>query len=86
MEFADWFPNIPSKFSLPQHPKDDHLFDLAIESQAVYLVTWETRLLKLHEAHPTEAKRLRQLAPNLTILTPGQLAEALKIIPHAANN
>ncbi len=78
LEFADWFPNVPSKFTLPQHPKDDHLFDLAIESQADYLVTWETRLLKLREAHTPEAKRLRQLAPNLTILTPSQLVEALK--------
>ena len=79
LEFADWFESVPARFSLPQHPKDDHLFDLAIESRAAYLVTWETRLLKLREAHTAEAKRLRRLAPKLAILTPGQLADALKL-------
>ncbi len=36
---------VPSRFSLPQHPKDDHLFDLAIQAQADYLVTCESRLV-----------------------------------------
>ena len=72
-------PDVPARFSLPQHPKDDHLFDLAIQAQADYLVTWESRLLKLQSADTPEAQRLRQLAPKLTILTPKQLSDALKI-------
>ena len=78
LEFADWFDQVPAKFSLPRHPKDDHLFDLAIAARAAYLVTWESRLLKLRNAHTPEAKSLRQLVPNLTILTPKELADALK--------
>ena len=78
LEFADWFPLVPARFSQPSHPKDDHLFNQAIESQASYLVTWESRLLKLRQADTTDAKRLRQLAPALTILNPMELAETLK--------
>jgi putative PIN family toxin of toxin-antitoxin system len=80
LELADFFPDVPARFSLPRHPKDDHLFDLAIQAQADYLVTWESRLLKLQAAETPEAQRLRQLAPNLTILNPKQLADALKLI------
>ena len=79
LEFADWFPDVPARFSLLRHPKDDHLFNLAIESRAAYLVTWETRLLKLCKAHTAAARQLRQLAPKLVILTPAQLAAALKL-------
>jgi putative PIN family toxin of toxin-antitoxin system len=79
VELAELLPDVPARFSLPQHPKDDHLFDLAIQAQADYLVTWESRLLKLQSADTPEAQRLRQLAPKLTILTPKQLSDALKI-------
>ena len=79
LEFADWFDQVSTRFSLPQHPEDDHLFDLAIAAQAAYLVTWESRLLKLRDAHTPEAKRLRQLAPKLIILTPKELADMLKL-------
>ncbi len=79
LESADWFESIPQLHLLPLHSKDDHLFDLAIEAEAVYLVTWEKRLLKLRNAHTPEAKRLRQLAPQLKILTPGELAGTLKL-------
>lgn len=78
LEFADYLPHVPARFSLPQHPKDNHLFDLAIAAKAAYLVTWESRLLKLRDAHTSEAKRLRRLAPKLTILTPKELADTLK--------
>jgi putative PIN family toxin of toxin-antitoxin system len=78
-ELADFLPAVPTRFSLPQHPKDNHLFDLAIETKADYLVTWESRLLKLQAADISEGQRLRQLAPNLTILNPKQLADALKL-------
>ena len=78
LEFCDYFPDVPARFSLPQHSKDDHLFDLAIEAQAVYLVTWESRLLKLHRYDTPEAQSLRHLAPNLSILNPVELAKAMK--------
>jgi putative PIN family toxin of toxin-antitoxin system len=80
VELAELLPNVPTRFSLPQHPKDDHLFDLAIQAQADYLVTWESRLLKLQTTDNPDGQRLRQLAPNLTILNPKQLTGALKLL------
>jgi predicted nucleic acid-binding protein len=38
IEFADWFDRVPARFSLPDHPKDNHLFNLAIAARATYLV------------------------------------------------
>ena len=78
LEFADWFESVPARFSLPQHPKDDHLFNLAIESGASYLVTWETRILRLKDTDTPESSRLRGLAPALSILSPKELAAILK--------
>jgi putative PIN family toxin of toxin-antitoxin system len=75
LEFADWFEDVPPKFSLPSHAKDNHLFDLAIESQSSYLVTWESRLLKLREDLSPEAMLLRDIAPQLLILTPKEFSQ-----------
>ncbi len=79
LEFADWFDVVPARFSLPSHVKDDHLFNLAIASQSSYLVTWETRLLELQGADSSHAKRLRELAPGLSIVNPKELAQALQV-------
>jgi putative PIN family toxin of toxin-antitoxin system len=81
LELADWFETVPARFSLAQHPKDNHLFDLAIEAHAEYLVTWEARLLKLQTSESPEARNIRLLAPALKILTPKELADALKLTP-----
>lgn len=78
LEFADWFDPVPNVFTWPQHPDDDHLFNLAIHAKAQYLVTWETRILKLAADTIPAADVLRRLAPDLTILTPRQLADKLR--------
>lgn len=75
---ATTFDPVPGIFTWPQHPDDDHLFNLAIEARADYLVTWETRILKLATDTKPAAELLRRLAPNLSIITPKQLAELLK--------
>lgn len=67
---SDWIEPIPGVFSLPDHPKDDHLFNLAIAAKADRLVTWESRLLALNEPDSVDGQRLRRLAPQLRILTP----------------
>lgn len=72
------FAAVPKKFNWPQHPDDDHLFDLAIESRASYLVTWEKRLLGLSSQSTDASKLLRKLAPGLIVCTPKQLAERFK--------
>jgi putative PIN family toxin of toxin-antitoxin system len=69
---------VPIAFTWPQHPDDDHLFNLAIAAKAVYLVTWESRILKLGVDTTAAALLLRHLAPQLAIVTPPQLAAELK--------
>ena len=76
--FADWFEKVPPHFTLSSHPKDDHILNLAIESKAEYLVTWEGRILKLLSDPTAEAEQFRKLAPQLKIVTPKDLAENLK--------
>jgi predicted nucleic acid-binding protein len=56
----------------------DHILNLAIESKAEYLVTWEGRILKLLSDTNAEAEQFRILAPQLKIVTPKGLAERLK--------
>jgi putative PIN family toxin of toxin-antitoxin system len=75
---ATYFSNVPQAFTWPQHPDDDHVFNLAICAKAKYLVTWETRILALATDTTTAADLLRRLAPDLAIVTPKQLADLLK--------
>ena len=76
--FADWFEKVPRRFTMSSHPKDDHILNLAIESKAEYLVTWEGRILRLLSDTNAEAEQFRRLAPQLKIVTPKGLAERLK--------
>jgi putative PIN family toxin of toxin-antitoxin system len=69
---------VPRAFTWPQHPDDDHVFNLAIHARARYLVTWEARILKLATDAAPAADLLRQLAPELEIITPRQLADLLR--------
>lgn len=68
---------IPNQFTWPEHPDDDHLFNLAIHAQARYLVTWETRILKLAADQSEAATSLRRLAPQLQMVTPTEFVKAI---------
>jgi putative PIN family toxin of toxin-antitoxin system len=68
---------VPSAFTWPQHSDDDHVFNLAIAAQANFLVTWETRILKLATSMTPSGTLLRKLAPGLSIVTPAELAAHL---------
>jgi len=78
LEYADWFEDVPEVFSLSGHTKDDHLFNLAIESKSRYFVTFEHRLLALQDSQTADARRLRRLAPTLRIVNPPLLVQELK--------
>lgn len=75
---ATFVSGVPAAFNWPQHPDDNHLFDLAIHAKARYVVTWETRLLKLSTEASAVADLIRHLAPDLVILTPQELADLLR--------
>jgi predicted nucleic acid-binding protein len=72
---------VPRAFTLARHPKDDHLFNLAIAGRADYLVTFETRLLELDKKHSDDGARLRELTPELRIVAPSSLAAELAAHP-----
>ena len=75
---AEFFDPVPHVFTWQAHADDDHLFNLAIEAKAKYLVTWENRILKLGTENSNDAAALRQLAPDLIILTPKMLTDELR--------
>jgi predicted nucleic acid-binding protein len=72
------FDDVPYAFNWPQHPDDDHVFNLAIHAKVKYLVTWETRILKLISEASPAGQRLRELAPELEIVTPQQMAGLMR--------
>ncbi len=72
------FDPVPNLFTWPQHPDDDHVFNLAIHAKAKRLVTWEARILRLGTEPSPAADLLRQLAPDLRIVTPMKFAEELR--------
>ncbi len=76
-QLAEHASHVPDAFTWPQHPDDDHVFNLAIHAKATCLVTWEARILKLATETTRAAELLRRLAPELRIVTPKALAEEL---------
>jgi putative PIN family toxin of toxin-antitoxin system len=78
LQYAEIVPSVPNVFSWQQHPDDDHVFNLAIHAKADYLVTWESRILKLASDMTPDALLLRRLAPQLAIITPKMLSEQLR--------
>lgn len=75
---SKFVPDVAGAFHWAEHPDDDHLFNLAIQAKADYLVTWETRILRLSGESSPAAVLLRQLTPDLSIITPKQLADLLR--------
>lgn len=69
---------VPERFLHSAHPKDNHIFDLAITASADFLITWERRYLEMDRMHPQVALQLRQLAPDLRIMTRRDLIAELR--------
>jgi putative PIN family toxin of toxin-antitoxin system len=79
---ANAFESVPNAFNWARHPDDDHLFNLAIHAKVRYLVTWEKRILSLLGSATSESEMLRQLAPDLSIITPKELAQTF-VLPRS---
>jgi putative PIN family toxin of toxin-antitoxin system len=62
--------DVPSLFSPPRDPDDEPYLDLAIATDANYLVTWDKDLLELMQDVPFRAQY-----PRLTILNPVALLQ-----------
>ncbi len=72
-----WREDVPERISLEVHPKDDHLYNLAIEGSCPFLVTAEKRHLEIETRHPDFAAKLRTLAPELRVVHPLELIRIL---------
>jgi putative PIN family toxin of toxin-antitoxin system len=81
LSLATLFDPVANVFTWLHHPDDDHIFNLAVEAKADFLVTWENRILKLAGDVTDDGKRLRALAPELKIVTPKQFSEQLRLLP-----
>lgn len=77
LRYSRFVEPVPQAFTWTRHPDDDHVFDLTIAAGARFLVTWETRILGLLAEQSDDARRLLALAPQLTIITPKDLAAQL---------
>lgn len=75
---GEFLRQVPNVFTLPEHPDDDHLFNLAIAGKAKFLVTWENRLLKLSERDSEAAAKLQDLAPTLKVVDPPTFLQELR--------
>ncbi len=71
--------DVPLRFHYPRDPKDEPLVNLALAAGAKYLVTWDNDLLDLGNEGNAEGATLRVDAPGLTILTPPELLQVLRL-------
>ena len=78
VEKVELFDRVPSRFTFPLDPNDDHIFNLAISAGADYLVTWDKRILRLETGQSEAGDALRQLAPQLRIVNPEEFATLLR--------
>jgi putative PIN family toxin of toxin-antitoxin system len=61
---------VPPAFRYARDPDDEHILDLAIASEARFLVTHDKDLLDLMNAENPEGRSFRKLTPRLAIPTP----------------
>jgi putative PIN family toxin of toxin-antitoxin system len=78
LRLAEVLPDPAKHFVHQTDPKDSVFFDLAIETRADYLVTYdEAHILAVGDPANAQHAALMQLAPNLKIEKPFELARAL---------
>ncbi|OWK36611.1 putative toxin-antitoxin system toxin component, PIN family [Fimbriiglobus ruber] len=70
--------DVPVRFRYDRDPKDEPLVNLALASEARYLVTWDKDLLDLSQDENAAGEALKAQAPDLTILTPPDLLRILR--------
>lgn len=62
--------DVPKRFSYPRDIDDEPYLNLAIETEANYLVTRDKDLLDLMTSHTDECKEFRQKFRSLTVIEP----------------
>lgn len=78
--------DVPSLFAYDRDPDDEPYINLAIAADATHLVSRDRDILDLRSEQSRDGRRLRELAPGLSILDPVQFIEVLglSLAPPAA--
>jgi putative PIN family toxin of toxin-antitoxin system len=74
---AEMFPDIPRVIELPRDPKDEPYLNLAIASEAQYLVTRDKDLLDLMDRSTPDGAAFQDRFPQLLILDPVSFLQRL---------
>lgn len=69
--------NVPKVFSLPRDVDDEEYINLAVEAEALYIVTRDNDMLDLMTDYDIESKQFRQKFRHLKVVEP---IEFLKIV------
>ena len=69
--------DVPHVIDFSRDSGDEPYLDLAVATNAEYLVTRDKDLLSLPKVHSITAQQLRQRCPSLRIVTPSEFAAAL---------
>lgn len=77
LERAEFVENVPSHFSYSRDPNDEPYLNLAIETEAIFLVSRDNDLLDLMTDFTTEAKDFRRRYRGIKILNPVEFLEEI---------
>jgi putative PIN family toxin of toxin-antitoxin system len=78
LERAEFVENVPLHFSYSRDPNDEPYLNLAIETEAVFLVSRDNDLLDLMTDFTDEAKDFRRLYRRIKILNPVEFLEEMR--------
>ncbi len=75
---AKFITTFPLHFSYSRHPKDEIYINLAVETEAQYLVSRDKDLLDLMTDHTDEAKEFRQRFRQVKIVDPVEFLQIIR--------
>ena len=78
LERAEFVKNVPLHFSYSRDPNDEPYLNLAIETEAVFVVSRDNDLLDLMTNFTAEAKNFRRRYHRIKILNPVEFLEEMR--------
>lgn len=78
LEKAEFIENVPPHFSYSRDPNDEPYLNLAIEAEAVFLVSRDNDLLDLMTDFTDEAKDFRRRYRRIKILNPAEFLKEMR--------
>ncbi|MBK8812708.1 MAG: putative toxin-antitoxin system toxin component, PIN family [Acidobacteria bacterium] len=78
LERAEFVENVPPHFSCSRDPNDDQYLNLAIETEAVFLVSRDNDLLDLMTDFTAEARDFRRRHRRIKVLDPVKFLEEIR--------